>query len=538
VTLGWAHRMTLRLRLMVLMMAIVAAGLVISDLVTYHALRSFLVRQLDEQLDTATYPVGRALLSTSGLGPQVPAAPPLDPSHKGLNAVRKAFLNGGGLNGGTGASVTDVLVPAGTFGLLRSPSGVIEARAFFDYGGKSPATPPIPGSLPGSGSPPGPDLYFTTGGTGPGAVSYRAVAKPLVHDSGVIVIAVPLTGQQGTLRRLVLIEIIASTALLIGLGILSWFMVRRDLQPLADMTETAGAIARGDLSERVTPAPAGTEVGQLGEAFNTMVDGIEAAFAARTASEERLRRFLADASHELRTPLTSIRGHAELFDLGVRDRPEELARSLQHIRDEASRMSTLVDDLFLLAQLDHERPLRLEPLDLADVVHHSVDTIGISAPDRSIGVDVDGPVVIEGDGLRMRQVVDNLLVNALMHTPPGTGVDIRVGRRDGWATLTVHDQGPGIDPSRATRIFEPFFREDPSRSRASGGAGLGLAIVEAIVTAHHGSVRVVPVPAPGATFEVRIPEHQTDPGGPGTDRGEPATDGRRAPGGPVVGTVS
>ena len=256
----------------------------------------------------------------------------------------------------------------------------------------------------------------------------------------------------------------------------------------------------------------GTEVGQLGQAFNTMINEIEVAFAERAASEDRLRRFLADASHELRTPLTSILGYSELFGLGVRDRPADLSLSLRHIRDEATRMATLVDDLFLLAQLDHERPLRFEPVDLVDLARRA-DRRGftVSAPDHPIIVGGQGTVVVEGDPDRLRQVIDNLAGNAVSHTPAGTAVEIRVTEAgadqatgDGpWAVVTVRDDGPGIDRRDVPRIFEAFYRSDPSRSRSSGGAGLGLAIVAAIVQAHGGTVALLP--GPGATFEVRLP---------------------------------
>ena len=521
--------MTLRLRLMVLVMAVVAAGLIISDVVTYHSLRSFLVSRVDQQLDAAAFPVGRDLLSTSGLAPHVPA-PRSVVAGQSPSKNQSAYLNGGQLYGRSHHAVVAVLVPAGTYGLLRKASGAVEAHLFYDSSGTTPATPRIPSTLPGSGASAGPDFYFTTSSSGPGAESYRAVAKPLAHGSGVVVIAIPLTVQESTLRQLLLIELIVSAVLLVGLGALSWVMVRRDLRPLVEITETAGTIAQGDLSQRVSVVAQGTEVGQLGRAFNTMIDEIEVAFAERTASEERLRRFLADASHELRTPLTSIRGYAELFDLGIRDRPEELARSIRHIKDEASRMSTLVDDLFLLAQLDRERPLRIESVDLAELVRRSVASVEVSEPQRPVVVDAPGPMVVDADGQRMRQVVDNLLVNALIHTPVGTAVRISVSGGGRWAVLTVQDEGPGIDPALASRIFEPFFRTDPSRSRASGDAGLGLAIVAAIVEAHGGTVRVESAPGRGATFEVRIPvvraEDQDGGRGEGatTDRGgEPLT---------------
>ncbi len=423
--------MTLRLRLLLLLVGIVAAGLLISDVVTYNALHSFLVRRVDEQLDGAAFPVGRALLSTSGLGPQVPAAPRQFPHHPegDRSPPNGAFRNGGAFFGQARGSARGVLVPPGTYGVLRNASGKVEARLFFDYGGKTPSPPRIPTALPGSGLRAGSDLYFTTASSGAGGVSYRALAKPLVDNGGVIVIALPLTELDGTLSQLLLIELVVSVVVLLGLGLLSWVMVRRDLRPLVEITETAGAIAQGDLTQRVPYVAEGTEVGQLGKAFNTMIDEIELAFEQRAASEDRLRRFLADASHELRTPLTSILGYAELFDLGLRDRPEELARSLHHIKDEASRMETLVEDLLLLAQLDRERPLRIGPVDLADLVLRSVAGIGASAPDRSVAVDVTDRVVVDGDEHRIRQVVDNLLVNAVIHTPAAYSGRNQAGRR-------------------------------------------------------------------------------------------------------------
>jgi two-component system, OmpR family, sensor kinase len=338
------------------------------------------------------------------------------------------------------------------------------------------------------------------------------VAKPLAAHTGVVVVAVPLTDLDSTLRRLLLTEVVISAVLLLGLGVLSWLMVRRDLRPLQEMTETTRVIAHGDLSQRVSHVNEATEVGQLGTAFNTMVDEIEVAFAERAASEDRLRRFLADASHELRTPLTSILGYAELFDLGVRDRPEDLAVSMRTIKEEAKRMGTLVDDLLWLAQLDQERPLRRDSVDLGELVRRSAAGVAVSSPDRPIGIEIGRSVTIVGDEQRLRQVVDNLLVNAVLHTPEGTAIEVSLTQDTGWAVLSVHDDGPGIDPADAARIFQPFYRSDPSRARASGGAGLGLAIVAAIVGSHGGTV--VARPGPGATFEVRLPKTPPQPGVP------------------------
>lgn len=535
--------MTLRLRLILSVVAIVAAGLLISDVATYKALRSFLITRVDQQLQGAAYPVGRALLSSSGLGPKLvgappPSTPPGAPTgsfdtgrfFRGDDRGSQLFVNDGPSSSSPpGGSARGVLVPPGTYGQIRTARGQVEGHLFFSYGSKAPAAPDIPARLPGSGLSTSSDLYFST--TGGGGVSYQAVAKPLVGGEGTIVIAVPLTEVDSTLSQLLLIEAIVSAVLLAGLGVLSWVMVRRDLRPLESMTETAGEITKGDLSSRVSEVGGETEVAQLGRAFNTMLDQIERAFAESAASEERLRRFLADASHELRTPLTSIIGYAELFELGVRDRPRELASSMRHIRDEAGRMGTLVDDLFLLAQLDHERPLHLERVDLAELVQRSVASLTVAEPDRPVAVRAEGPVWVDGDRSRLRQVIDNLVVNAQRHTPPSSPVSVTVTRSGEVAVLSVHDSGPGIQPADAQRIFEPFYRSDPSRARSSGGAGLGLAIVAAIVAAHGGTVRAEP--GPGATFVVRLPatnraaEAADERSGAGGDAALAAEDGPR-----------
>ncbi len=230
-------------------------------------------------------------------------------------------------------------------------------------------------------------------------MSYRVYVTTTTVDGipYIGIVAIPLNDLHHTLGRLLLIELVASVGVLLGLGFLAWWIVRRNLRPLDEMAATAGAIAAGDLSRRVGSTDERTEVGQLGSALNTMLTGIEGAFAARAASEERLRRFLADASHELRTPLTSIRGYSELFDRGARDRPEDLATSMRHIREEANRMSVLVDDLLLLARLDHERPVELEHVDLTAVVTAAVDAARLRAPERTISLEAPGPVAVVGD---------------------------------------------------------------------------------------------------------------------------------------------
>ena len=347
-------------------------------------------RPVDNQLQVATFPggsvttgfPGRRLHHSSGVPRQwVEPADHLhsDNHHAAFRCSRPGKSPPRFPRPSRGAD-RGVLVPPGTYGELRDSNGHITAHVFFSYGGKAPSAPSIPPSLPGSGSRSTADFFFTTSSTGTDGISYRVLARPLPNHEGTIVVAESLSATDSTLQRLLFIELIVSASVLAILGLISWLMVRRDMRPLEEMAVTVGAIADGDLSQRVSYVTPGSEVGQLGVAFNTMIEEIEEAFEARAASENKLRRFLADASHELRTPLTSIRGYSEMFDLGIRDRPNDLATAMDHIKNEASRMGTLVDDLFLLAQLDHERPMAHDPLDLVEVLQQAVANIRVSAP--------------------------------------------------------------------------------------------------------------------------------------------------------------
>jgi two-component system OmpR family sensor kinase len=236
-----------------------------------------------------------------------------------------------------------------------------------------------------------------------------------------------------------------------------------------------------------------------------MLGTIEAAFAERQESERRLRQFVADASHELQTPLTSVRGYAELFRRGAADRPEDLRNAMRRIEAESERMGVLVDDLLLLAHLDQKRPMARGRVDLRAITHDLVGDARVVDPDRPLTLDAPEPVVIDGDEQRLKQVIANLLSNARTHTPPGTPVTVRVRRDGGDALIEIADRGPGMTSDRAARVFERFFRADPSRARVSGGSGLGLSIVSAIAEAHGGRVEVETAPGDGATFRVRLP---------------------------------
>jgi two-component system, OmpR family, sensor kinase len=368
---------------------------------------------------------------------------------------------------------------------------------------------------------------------------WRLLVTPL--DNGqLFIVGQSLNDVNGAVRELIFIELVIGSATLVVVSAVGIAVVRASLRPLLQIEETSLAIADGDLTKRVPEFEPGdnpqTEVGHLSRALNTMLEQIEAAFQARQASEaaareaavaaqasesrarsseERMRRFAADASHELRTPLTTIRGFAELYRQGAAREPEETARLMRRIEDEASRMGLLVEDMLLLARLDQERPLDVEPVDLRVIASDAVVNAAAIAPSRPIDLELvpgAGPLVVRGDELRLRQVVTNLMTNALTYTPPDVPVTLRLGPapRAGFAELAVVDHGPGLSAEQAARVFERFYRGDMARTRnaptqGSSGTGLGLAIVAALVAAHRGAVTVETTPGGGATFKVSLP---------------------------------
>ncbi|MEU1679925.1 HAMP domain-containing sensor histidine kinase [Micromonospora zamorensis] len=354
-----------------------------------------------------------------------------------------------------------------------------------------------------------------------------------------------LTDVDQAVKRLAWIDLLVGGAVLIMLASVGAAIVRTSLKPLVEIERTAAAIAGGDLTRRVPDPEQGqehptSELGRLSRALNAMLTQIEAAFTARAASEtsarwaesaardaaasaqaseararrseERMRQFVADASHELRTPLTTIRGFAELYRQGAARAPEQTAGLLRRIEDEAARMGLLVEDLLLLARLDRERPLSLTPVELPVLASDAVHAARAMAPDRRIELEIEpdsGPLVVSADDARLRQVIGNLVTNALTHTPPDAEIRVRLhSEPGGFAVVEVADTGPGLSPEQAERVFERFYRADAARTRRADGntgTGLGLAIVAALVAAHHGSVSVAETPGGGATFRVRIP---------------------------------
>jgi two-component system OmpR family sensor kinase len=368
----------------------------------------------------------------------------------------------------------------------------------------STASPVIPKHLPTTGLDV-PAAPYTVDGAN-GVSKYRMTSWPENSFGGQsVVFAVPLTGVQSTLAQLLQLEALIGLGVLGAIAVLALLIIRIGLKPLQKMGGVAADIAAGDLAKRVEPATSKTEIGRLGLALNGMLSQIEAAFEQRKASEQRLRRFIADASHELRTPLTSIRGYSEMLRRGAEQSPNDADLARRRIEEESVRMSVLVDDMLLIARLDQGRPLEKKPVDLQGIASDAAADARAVAPNREITLTAPGAVVVVGDDTRLRQVLGNLVRNALVHTPPQSAVEIAVSTDDGVGRMSVADHGPGLRPEEINRIFEPFYRADPSRSRDSGGAGLGLSIVSAVVSAHGGQVKVKPTNGGGVTFEVELP---------------------------------
>ncbi|ASR37050.1 hypothetical protein BAY61_20995 [Prauserella marina] len=321
----------------------------------------------------------------------------------------------------------------------------------------------------------------------------------------ILVVGVRTERSDELLSRAMTVAFVSGGVALVAVALLSWRAVRRGLRPLDDIADTAREIGSGDLSRRVPEAKPGTEIGTVSAALNSMLGQLETAFAERHESRERLRRFVADASHELRTPIATIRGHAELFRRGAAERPADLAKVVGRIESEAQRMGELVDELLLLARLDQGSPLGREPVDLTSLAADAVTDALATEPERELTLRAEGPVVVTGDAARLRQVLGNLVSNVLRHTPGEASAVVAVRDTGDGAVVEITDTGGGMSEEELGRVFERFYRADPSRSRGNGGAGLGLSIVAAVVEAHGGRVTVSSAPGEGTMFRVVLP---------------------------------
>ena len=478
--------LSLRARLLFGLVVLAGIGLGVAAVATYEEQRSFLFRRVDQQVAASELPVSVGLgLVKPPRGVRPRGVPRISPMGRasgprachlpGLRYVRRAAVE-------RGAGAEGPL-----FHLRREPA--LAARFW----------PPLASVASRRSS-----IGLFTVNAKSGTLRYRAAAFS-VSGGRVLVIAVPLREVDQTLHRLLLVEGLGGGGVILALVLLGWIVIRVSMRPLERIERVANDIAHGDLSRRVRPSSPRTEIGRLGLSLNEMLAQIEQAFADRRESEDRLRHFLADASHELRTPLAAIRGYAEVFRLGAAQDPEALARAMSRIESEAARMGVLVEDLLMLASLDELPEVRRVPVDLPELAAHAADDARAIAPERAVRVFSDGLVPVRADPDQLRQVLGNLMRNGIVHTPEGTPIEITVGRDDGWATLIVRDRGPGLPPGPDGQVFERFWRSEGGRARGRSGAGLGLAIVTAIVAAHHGKVRARNASGGGAEFVVSLP---------------------------------
>ena len=468
--------LSLRGRLVIGVMSLVLLGLLVSGVATYLLFQNSLLGRVDNQLTarTSVEAAASVILHNCRTAPGTATGFP-------MNTMVALLATNGSVQLGCRAT--------GGFGTTSSNAAPVLPRNLHPTGTDQPVDP------------------ITVAGTG--EVHHFRLTYWAENSFGgqTVVLAIPIDDISATLAQLFQLELFISIAVVGATAFLAWLIIQVGLRPLTHMGAVAGEIAAGDLSRRVEPATSRTEIGRLGLALNAMLSQIEVAFEQRKASERRLRRFIADASHELRTPLTSIRGYSEMLRRGAAESPADSELARRRIEEESVRMSALVDDMLLIARLDQGRPLEMKAIDLQAIARDAVDDARAVAPQREITLtlNVPDPAHVKGDDVRLRQVVGNLVRNALVHTPSKTPIEVGVTTSDGTALLTVADHGPGLRAEDRDRIFEPFFRADPSRSRDSGGAGLGLSIVTAVVAAHGGRVVVKETSGGGATFEVELP---------------------------------
>ncbi|HEX3393087.1 MAG TPA: HAMP domain-containing sensor histidine kinase, partial [Acidimicrobiales bacterium] len=442
--------MTLRLRLVLAIGGLVLVGLGLFGTTTYSLYARSQHQRLDDQLRNFTPLLSRQLNEAAGL--------------------RIAPLSGGAANPGGGGPRGPA--PIDTYAELRNEAGVQMTHVQLSGSTSVPRLPSVVTAEPGT-------HRFLTTGSARGSGDWRVyVTTDFASPGHTVVVAVPMAEVTNALHRLILIEASAAAGLLAILCAGSWFILGNGLRPLERMAGTAGQIAAGDLTQRVSVSSSGSEVGQLGVAFNTMLDEIEAAFAERDATEGRLRQFLADASHELRTPLTSIQGFAELFRMGSSADHIDLATILRRIEQESARMKVLVEDLLLLARLDQTRPADRQPVDLAVLAADACSDAVASAPDRPVTLDAPEPVVVLGDQSHLRQAIANLVANAVSHTPDATPVEVTAVMGEAEATVAVRDHGAGLDDEALAHAFDRFWQAD--KARVGSGTGLGLSIVAGI----------------------------------------------------------
>jgi two-component system OmpR family sensor kinase len=525
-----SNRTSLRTKLVTALLALVIAALTTIGIVGVSLLRSQLLHTTD------------ALLASSYLQQeaQQAASNPHAQTSLQANNIYVWFVPS------SGAAPQAVVQPDPP--LVQSGSPVLPADSLSPIASWLVANTNVPTTVPGQNSG---DRWRVL------SIGHATASSATTNVAGSLVIGIDVSTVYTQLGQLTSVDIIVSVVIVLVLAVVGFLVVQANLRPLVEIEETAEEIAEGHLNRRVPERDPHTEIGSLGRSLNTMLSQIETAFHAREQSEaaaheseERMRRFIADASHELRTPLTAIRGFAEYYrqrgglvqqwdddepQLMQGLSPDDLDRIMHRVEAEAARMGLLVEDLLLLARMDQQRPLAHNPVDLLTLAADAVADTRMVAPERSIELSVQpgAAFLVIGDEPRLRQVIGNLMSNALTHTPDGTPITVSIGSGilDPRAPepvpavlLDVRDHGPGMTAEQADRIFERFYRADQARGRNTGGSGLGLSIVAALVAAHGGVASVRTAPGLGATFRVALPlapeaqgwaeDHDADDGAP------------------------
>lgn len=497
--------MTLRAKLLTTVLSLVLLALIFSDIASAAALRTYLLNELDNDLVDGRAAAARRIESATAATTPTTSTPTTTPTTTPNSTTTTTQLHR------TFPRENDQQLLNDFFVQVRNQYGVVDDQLAPAVINNNDPLPDLPQSIVDKNRDKGP---FTVSAVGKHSFHYRVVAMT-TPDNRTIIVAVSMSNLYDAMHRLIWAEAIVTVSVLVGLGFAGWWIVRAELKPLDAMAKTAGAIADGDLSQRVDSTNTHTEVGRLGNALNTMLTQIETSFEQQQASEDRLRRFAADASHELRTPLTAIRGYAELYRQGAIRDDEHLKRVLHRIEKEATRMGMIVEDLLLLARMDQNRPFEHEELDLVTVINEVVHDARAVDSNHVITTEFStGSIRLDGDAARLHQVVANLVGNAISHTPEGTTITVKTEIIDDSAEVRVIDNGPGMEPEQAQRVFERFYRVDAGRSRDMGGTGLGLSIVKSIVEKHGGSVSVESRVGQGATFIVRLPLHAASTSSP------------------------
>ncbi|MGW3461617.1 sensor histidine kinase [Streptomyces olivaceoviridis] len=499
------RRLSLRTRLLCLTTALVAVGLLGTGVIVTAALHGYLQDRVDDRL-VLTGQIAARLTPPAGTG-----TPPSVQALSVLGDTTVTYLDGDG-------------APRTTFETSTVPPGggpelpPLDRAAVVAHGGR-------PFTVPAKD---GDHEWRVIALTQPA----RVFPPDRAAGGGSVVVATSLDEVDRTATKARNLSLTVGAVLLAVLTVAGWFAVRSGLRPLTRIEETATAITAGDYSHRVPELAAPhTEVGHLTTCLNQMLDRIDTAFQARAEAEARTHRFFADAGHELRTPLVGIKGYTDLYRMGALPTREDVDQTMTRIAAESERLTRLVEEMFLLARLDEDAVCDREPALALDLAPMDLRTLAADALHDVRALDASRPVTLTGPGggrpatapavadeARLRQVVTNLIGNAVTHTPPGTPIRIGVGTVDDRAVLDVSDEGPGLTPAERDRVFDRFFRTDDSRARTTGGSGLGLAIAQALVTAHNGRLTLVTAPGQGCTFRIELPlpdASQPEAGGSG-----------------------